>query len=117
MTMRQLPLDDPRWLAFVEAQPDAGPFHHPAWGHLVASTYGFRPFAHALEEDGCIVAGLPTAELRGLSGARRWVSLPFTDELTPLVAPGVDPGRLIEAVWTLDKAPDAGALVRLTVPR
>lgn len=32
-------------------------------------------------------------------------------------APWVDAGRLIEAVWTLDKAADAGALVRLTVPK
>lgn len=96
--MRQLQLDDPRWLAFLEAQPSAGPFHHPAWAHLVASTYGFRSFAHVLEEDGRIVAGLPTAELRGLGGGRRWVSLPFTDELTPLVAPGFDPARLTAAL-------------------
>jgi 2-methylcitrate dehydratase PrpD len=32
-------------------------------------------------------------------------------------APWCDAGRLIEAVWTLDRAADAGALVRLTVPR
>jgi 2-methylcitrate dehydratase PrpD len=32
-------------------------------------------------------------------------------------APWVDASRLIDAVWTLDKAKDAGALVRLTVAR
>ena len=76
----ELALDDPRWLAFVRAHPQAGPFHHPAWTSLLAECYGFRPFALAVLDDaGAVAAGLPAVEERG-----RRISLPFTDVCAPL---------------------------------
>ncbi len=76
--------DDPRWAAFVESRPDATPFHHPSWARLLGECYGFRTFAFALEDGGELVAGVPVAEVRSLTGRRSWVALPFTDELAPL---------------------------------
>jgi CelD/BcsL family acetyltransferase involved in cellulose biosynthesis len=82
-----LPIDDPRWHAFVTAHQRALPFHQPGWARLVADCYGFRPFAAAVEDGaGTISAGLPIVEVRHLLGRRRWVALPFTDYCPPLAS-------------------------------
>jgi CelD/BcsL family acetyltransferase involved in cellulose biosynthesis len=78
-------IDDPHWLAFLQTQPDATVFHHPAWARVLAETYGFRPLVsvHA-DDDGTIAAGLPLLELgRSLRG-RSFASLPYTDYCPPL---------------------------------
>ena len=94
-----LDLSDPRWGSFVDAHPDATPFHHPAWAQTVADCYGFRAFALTLTDpDGRISAGLPVVVVRHLLGARRWVSLPFTDACAPLLAPEAAPIRLPHAL-------------------
>lgn len=75
---------DPVWLRFVEAQPDATVFHHPAWSQLLAATYGYQPSVLVRHgPEGQITAGLPVVDLRTISG-RRVVSLPFTDYCPPL---------------------------------
>jgi CelD/BcsL family acetyltransferase involved in cellulose biosynthesis len=83
--------EDPRWWDFVARCPSAGPFHHPAWSTVLTSCYRFRPFALArIGSDGTVTAGLPVLETRSPLGERRWVSLPFSDDCAPLVAPGHD---------------------------
>ncbi len=78
-------LTDPRWLAFVQSQPEATIFHHPAWANLLAESYGYRPFALIQTDvDGSIEAGLPMMEVRSSITGRRFVSLPFTDYCQPL---------------------------------
>jgi CelD/BcsL family acetyltransferase involved in cellulose biosynthesis len=92
-----LDLEDPRWLAFVESRPEAGPFHHPAWARLLGDCYGLRCTALAsLDDGGRIKAGVPVVETRG-PGRGRLVSLPFSDLVVPLgEAPAVEDllGRL-----------------------
>lgn len=81
-------VDDPRWLELVEADPQALPFHHPAWTHLLADAYGFKPFVLGLHRaDGELTVGLPVVEVQRAS-RRRWVSLPFTDICPPLANGG-----------------------------
>ena len=94
-----LPIDDPRWRAFVDGQPRATPFHHPDWAQLVADCYGFRVFA-AVTTDArdAVVAGLPLVEVRQPIGRRRWVCLPFTDACPPLVAAPEDEAALADAL-------------------
>lgn len=93
-----LELDHPNWKAYVDAQPDAGPFHHPAWARLLADCYGHRAFAITARDDSRqIVGGVPVIERRGLR-TRRWVTLPYTDSCPPLgerriVAIGIDEMR------------------------
>ena len=83
--------EDARWTDFVAHCPAAGPFHHPAWSTVLANCYRFRPFALArIGPLGTITAGLPVLEMRSPFGQRRWVSLPFSDDCAPLVAPGHD---------------------------
>lgn len=102
--LARLPLDDPRWSAFVAASPDATPFHLPQWAALLAESYGYRAFALALErDDGTLVAGSPmVATTRVGSRRARAISLPFTDECPPLVR-DPDAGRAF-----VDALNDAG---------
>ena len=62
------------------------PYHHPAWSDLLSEAYGFRSFVFALVgPEGDVQAGLPLAEVRSPVRRRRWVALPFTDVMPPLV--------------------------------
>jgi CelD/BcsL family acetyltransferase involved in cellulose biosynthesis len=83
-----LELTDPRWADFVARQPGATVFHHPQWARLLAKCYGFRAFAVATRDAaGQIRAGLPMIEVsHHLRGEPKWVSLPFTDYVPPLLA-------------------------------
>ena len=86
-TATVLELTDPRWADFVAGQRGATLFHHPEWATLLARCYGFRAFAVATRDAaGQIRAGLPVMEVSHLRGERKWVSLPFTDYLPPLLA-------------------------------
>lgn len=85
--LRKVALKDQRWRSFVAGHREATPFHDPRWADLLARTYGYSAFAVALfagEQE--IIAGAPFLEVRGVSGRRRWISLPFTDEC-PLLLP------------------------------
>lgn len=88
----RLALDDPRWWAFVEHQPQAAIFHHPAWSGLLAQTYGYTPFVVArLDDQQQVIAGLPLMAIDSRLTGRRWVGLPFSDYCPPLYQ---DPGDL-----------------------
>jgi CelD/BcsL family acetyltransferase involved in cellulose biosynthesis len=87
LARRQLDLDDPRWLRFLDGRPEALPFHRPAWLRILRECYGFTPFVLALESiDGELAAALPMLEVRDPFRGRRWIGLPFTDRCPPLVA-------------------------------
>ena len=76
---------DVRWWAFVESNPQANAFHHPAWINLLAECYGYRPLVLTVcDATGSIGAGLPIMEINSSLTGRRWVSLPFTDHCAPL---------------------------------
>jgi CelD/BcsL family acetyltransferase involved in cellulose biosynthesis len=94
-----LDLADPRWRDFVAGHPEAGPFHHPDWGRLVAECYGFEAFAFAMSDArGVIRAGLPVVEVRYLHGSPKWVSLPYTDYCPPLVSTRQEEEQLVSAI-------------------
>ena len=94
-----LALDNPRWVAFVASRPEATPFHHPAWGSLLAEAYGFRAFAVAVcGSDGGVVAGAPFLEARDVLRRRSWISLPFSDECVPLAADGAQQAELVSVL-------------------
>lgn len=99
MRIAALPIDDPRWSAFVDSHPDAGPFHLPAWASMIAECYHFHAFAlAAIDTDGELLAGLPALTVRSPLGARRWVSLPFTDWCPPLIRADVAAADVFDAV-------------------
>ncbi len=76
---------DHRWLDFIKSNPQASPFHHPAWLDLLTHTYGYKGFVLAVtQHENRICAGIPLMEIKSLLTGRRWVSLPFTDHCAPL---------------------------------
>lgn len=111
-----LPLDDPRWRAFVDRHPRRTPFHQPAWGQLVADCYGFEAFGAALTgADDEVRAGAPMVAVRHLARRPRWVSLPFTDHCPPLAASLGEESELADGL--LVAAREAGvASVELRAP-
>jgi CelD/BcsL family acetyltransferase involved in cellulose biosynthesis len=82
----RLDLDDSRWDGLRARDPDATPFHLPAWAAFLAECYGFRPFVAAVaRSDGELAAAVPVLETRlPLVGRRHWIALPFTDVCPPL---------------------------------
>jgi CelD/BcsL family acetyltransferase involved in cellulose biosynthesis len=98
-TATVLELADPRWADFVARQPGATLFHHPEWARLLAKCYGFRAFAVATRDaGGQIRAGLPVMEVSHFRGGPKWVSLPFTDYLPPLLAAPEEEASLCSAL-------------------
>jgi CelD/BcsL family acetyltransferase involved in cellulose biosynthesis len=92
----RLEIDDPRWVDFVSASEDATPFHHPAWARLIAECYRFSVFALAVDDGaGRIVAGVPVVDVSNRLTGKRWVSLPYTDACSPLVASDGSVERLV----------------------
>jgi CelD/BcsL family acetyltransferase involved in cellulose biosynthesis len=86
----ELEVEDPRWIEYISINADAGPFHHPSWALTLADSYGVRPFAVAFAgPGGRLEAGIPVAEVDFRLIARRFVALPFTDALEPLVSQNV----------------------------
>ena len=73
------------WLAFLQRQERATPFHHPAWTKVVSEVYGFPASAFITRaSDGTIAAGLPAIRVPSLGRRARWKCLPFTDACGPL---------------------------------
>lgn len=94
-------------------QSSATPFHHPDWGRLIASCYGFRAFAIAgSDASGEIRAGLPVVEVHHLQGAPTWVTLPFTDYCPPLA---LAPQEEADLVCTRRQASKAAGIRRVEV--
>lgn len=108
-----LDVQDPAWAAFVTRHPAATCFHRPEWSRLLAECYGFRSFVLAQRDQrGALVAGMPVMSVRALSGRRRWVCLPFSDECPPLVGPA---GSLPELLRSADAARRQAAVAHLEV--
>ncbi len=96
--LRRIDLTSPGWAKFVLQHPSASPFHHPGWAGLLADCYRYPAFVLALTDDtGEIIAGLPVLDVTRLLGARRWVSLPFTDYL-PLLEVSQESRDFIDAL-------------------
>jgi CelD/BcsL family acetyltransferase involved in cellulose biosynthesis len=114
MEQRQMPerlstqilsLGDDRWLRFVQSTEGALPSHHPSWASMLAECYGYRSFVLALEDAaGNIVGGLPLLDVKGLLLGRKWVSLPFTDYMQPLLASTDLEPRLIDELHSLRRS-------------
>ena len=81
-----LALNDERWLTFVQSAEGALPSHHPRWASILSECYGYPTFVLALTDAGNnVAAGIPLAEVKIPLLGRKWVSLPFTDYVPPLL--------------------------------
>jgi hypothetical protein len=78
------PLDDPDWDVGLATCPGASFFHRSAWARVLLDTYRFTPVYFTLGDPGQRHALLPLMEVDSWLTGRRGVSLPFTDECSPL---------------------------------
>jgi len=69
------------WQTYVESHPNSSIFHHRNWLELLHEQYGFEIRIPALMDNGKILAAIPLLQTRNLRGAKKLISLPFTDYL------------------------------------
>jgi hypothetical protein len=80
------PLQDSRWVEFVEHDPTSSVFHTPNWLEALACTYGYEPVALTTTRPGQpLQNGLVFCRVKSLFTGCRIVSLPFSDHCQPLV--------------------------------
>ncbi len=82
--LRAISID--QWHEFSRCHPDRMIFHHRCWIELLMEQYRLACRIPAVLRGGEIVAAAPFLKTRSLSGKRKYVSLPFTDYVHPLVA-------------------------------
>ncbi len=97
-------LTDERWKSYLEGNPRANIFHHPAWSLLLAESYAYEPFIiSATNAQGEIEAAVPFLKIKSFLNRERWVSLPFTDHCTPLFSDHAALQRLTNHLMVLTK--------------
>lgn len=75
--MESVPVDDPRWDAYVGACPRATFFHLAGWQRVVARTFRYRPQHLMALRDGRATGVLPLFLVRGFPTGRILVSTPM----------------------------------------
>jgi hypothetical protein len=70
-------------------------YHHPLWVTLLGRTYSFPLACLTAEEHGRVVGALALAQVPGLFGPRRLVSLPFSYAAGPVAETGEAASRLV----------------------
>ena len=77
ITVTALGSDTVEWDAFVRMSTEGTPFHLTAWKRAVEQTFGFHA-SYLIARNGRAIEGvLPLFEVRGLSGGRALVSVPY----------------------------------------
>jgi FemAB-related protein (PEP-CTERM system-associated) len=72
-----LGVDTVEWDAFVRASDDGTPFHLSAWKRAVEETYGQRSHYLMARRGGALEGVLPLFEVRGITGEKALVSIPY----------------------------------------
>jgi CelD/BcsL family acetyltransferase involved in cellulose biosynthesis len=85
------PLCDPRWEAFIDGHPQASVFHSTNWLKALQKTYGYEPLVATTCSPGAsLTNGLVFCRVRSWLTGRRFVSVPFSDHVEPLVNNSVE---------------------------
>src|SRR5215475_4066167 len=72
-------LDLAEWQEFVDSQPDSTAFHHRKWIEMIQQQYQMKIYIPCLRDAGQIQVAIPFLSTRTLYGARKLISLPFSD--------------------------------------
>jgi hypothetical protein len=85
------PLNDPRWMEFVDTHPSACAFHTDRWLRALEKTYGYKPLAVTSSLPGTpLTDALAFCQINSWITGRRIVSLPFSDHCQPLLTSSAD---------------------------
>ncbi len=104
------------WHAFADSHPDKTVFHHQNWIRLLIDTYGFKLHIPAVKQNGHILAAVPFVETRSLRGARKLISLPFTDCMSVLAESDDAVSMLREGLTTEQCRPYSLVVLRTEQP-
>ncbi|HWN93695.1 MAG TPA: hypothetical protein VNT99_01570, partial [Methylomirabilota bacterium] len=95
-----LRIEDPTarvdWDDLLATHPHATFFHGSSWAKTLASAYGFRCRYVTAVAEGRLQGLLPVMEANSWLTGKRGVSLPFTDECSPLVSDNVTARSLFD---------------------
>ena len=89
-SVRLNPLDRPGWDDLLLSNPGSTFFHMTRWAKVLRDTYGYTPAFFARLDVGRLEALLPVMDVRSPITGKRGVSIPFTDDSSPIVS-GVSP--------------------------
>lgn len=96
------------WLALARAR---GSFYHePAWLDTLRDELGVSPRYFSASQDERLVGLLPVGEVRGLSGRRRLVSLPFSYAVGPVSETSEASAALVAETRVAAQAMGVGAV-------
>lgn len=95
------PVSDKRWSDFIVKCSSANMFHLPGWMKTLNDQYNFKVFACCLIKDSGIIAGISFCETKGITGKKKWISLPFADFVPPLYSEDKDLQELLKAIMNL----------------
>jgi CelD/BcsL family acetyltransferase involved in cellulose biosynthesis len=85
------PLEDARWLEFINSHPRASVFHTPDWLQALRRTYGYQPIVYTTSPPGAALTnGMVFCRIDSWLTGHRMVSLPFADHCEPLVEQAED---------------------------
>lgn len=86
------------WLSFISSRRSTI-YHHPAWHRVIELTYGIKPIYVVMSDGaGGLRAAVPGAVVRGMSGAKRFVSFPFSDVCGPVANGPEETDRIAQAI-------------------
>jgi Acetyltransferase (GNAT) domain len=98
------PLDLPEWDKWLASSPSASFFHGSAWARVLHDTYGFNPLYFTNGESGISRMLLPLMEVDSPLTGKRGISLPFTDECSPICGDSASFQSLFDAANIFGKS-------------
>ena len=84
------PLDHPGWDDLLLTNRQSSFFHTTHWARVLRDSYGYTPVYFARIDDGKLETLIPVMDVRSPITGKRGVSIPFTDDSSPIVS-GVSP--------------------------
>ena len=79
------PIEYPNWNDQVAKLPGATIFHTSNWARVLSDSYGYKPLYFCTLDQGQLQNVIPMMEINSFITGKRGVSLPFSDQVDPLV--------------------------------
>ena len=93
------PLEDRRWMTFVNAHPLSSVFHTTPYLDALRRTYGYQPIVYTTSQPGePLVNGIVLCRVSSWLTGSRLVSVPFADHCEPLVSGAGDRMAIVAAI-------------------
>lgn len=104
MTIKILnPIEVPNWNDQVAELPGATIFHTANWARVLVDSYNYKPRYFCTVADGSLTNIVPMMGINSLLTGKRGVSLPFSDQVEPLVTDKGEFDHLVNAMLAFGK--------------